>query len=111
MKIVTDSFFTKRIYPNVSFNVILDSLKKFDVLDIPDQNDERNMHDFMLIPSKDDIPGLKYDLMDGDDYIIDIAIKNRYNIINYKEPESFEDKDGYNKRIATLIKYVEKISK
>jgi hypothetical protein len=88
---VIDSFTTVRIKPLLPIAVILDSLKKFDIVNIPDQ---------------DNIPGFNDNIIDGEYYIIEVAVKNNYKIIGYHSPTAFQDK--YNKRIVSLLSFIKK---
>lgn len=109
INVVTDSFFTKRVNTRIATSAILDSLKQLNVLNIPDQEEQESIPDQIIIAPKDSLAGSKPQVIDGDYYIIDVATKKQYNIIQYYEPSAYTDKKGYNKRVAALIKYVEKI--
>jgi hypothetical protein len=91
IRIMVDSFLTVKIKPLLSPELIFDSLKKFDILHIPNQKD---------------ISGFEDKIIDGQSYTIEIATKGHYKAVHYNQPD--QTKEINNKKIVSLLSFIKK---
>ena len=73
---ILDSSVTKRKEPAMAYSMIVDSINHFQLNDLPSQQE---------------IPGFADRTADGTTYTLEIATKNYYKIISYRNPKFYDD--------------------
>lgn len=91
---IVDSSRTYRILPLIAYSTFVDSLKYFDLNNIPSQKG---------------ISGFKDGVMDGLTYSIELSTNKYYKLLSYHSPGLQNDKFGYNLKIVRLLKFLERV--
>jgi hypothetical protein len=95
--LIIDSFITKRIFSVVNSNLILDTIKSFQLDTIPSQNQ---------------IPNFSDNIVDGFSFTIELATKHSYSILHYHCPEYYASKGEINnKKIEKFLLFFQRTFK
>ena len=84
-----DSVQTKKTISMISFESILDSLRNYNLWNMPSQHD---------------IPNFADNTADGMTYTLEAADTERYHSITYRNPQAYSD--PYNRQFYSLLKFL-----
>lgn len=91
MALWVDSVQTKRIFSTIPYESILDSIQRYSFWDMPSQQD---------------IPDFVDRTADGVEYILEVAGRERYKSITYRNPQKYSD--TFNRQFNSLLEFLSK---